>query len=508
MAVPVCERDRRYAVPDAPSAAQALPETSMVQVRTRFAPSPTGSMHLGNVRTAVFNWLFARHHDGAFILRIEDTDVERNREGSEEGIFRDLRWLGLEWDEGPDVGGPVGPYRQSERTALYRRAAEALVESGRAYPCYCTPEELEEESERVGEGRTVLRYSGRCRKLTEEERHQREVEGRTSSVRIAIPDGADIEVVDEVRGPIAFPTSEIDDFIILRSDGRPTYNFAVVVDDAEMSISHVIRGAGHLSNTPKQAVLFDALGVDRPRFIHLPTVLSPEGGKLSKREDSAAVSALREAGYHPDGVVNYLSLLGWSSPDEEEVLDRHELIDRISIERLGASDTEYDAEKLRWLSGQHLRRSDPSEIVEQARGHLGPDAPVLSNEELARALAVLLERIQILDELPAEMARIHPGEEALARARRELRTRSEARPVLEAVRARIREVEPWEPETIMGAVRKGGEDADARGRALFHPVREALTAATSGPDLGAVIWAIGRSETIRRLGSVFAEASV
>lgn len=465
-------------------------------------------MHLGNVRTAVFNWLFARNHGGEFILRIEDTDVERNREGSEEGIYRDLRWLGLDWDEGPDVGGPVGPYRQSERGTHHRGAAETLVGAGRAYPCYCSPEELEDESERVGEGRSVLRYSGRCRNLTEGEREEREAEGRTASIRIAIPEGADIEVIDEVRGPITFPRKEIDDFIILRSDGRPTYNFAVVVDDAEMGISHVIRGAGHLSNTPKQALLFDALGVDRPFFIHLPTVLSPEGGKLSKREDAAAVAALREEGYHPDGVVNYLSLLGWSSPDEEEVLDRAELVEKISIDRLGASDTEYDAEKLRWLSGQHLRRTDPAELVGEARRHLGPDAIELSDPELIRALSVLVERIQILAELPDELARIHPGEAVLAEARRELRADDEARPVLEAVEARVRGVEPWEADGIMGAVRKGGEDAGARGRSLFHPVRRALTGATSGPDLGDVIWALGRSEALRRLGAVYAEASV
>ena len=480
----------------------------MPHVRTRFAPSPTGSLHLGNVRIAVFNWLFARHHDGEFVLRIEDTDVERTREGSEEGIYEDLHWLELEWDEGPDVGGPHGPYRQSERAELYQRAAEALVEAGRAYPCYCTPEELEEESERVGEGRSVLRYSGRCRNLTGEERREKEAAGRTPSVRIAIPEGADVEVIDEVRGNIVFPTSDIDDFILLRSDGRPTYNFAVVVDDAEMAISHVIRGAGHLSNTPKQAVLFDALGVERPRFVHLPTVLSPEGGKLSKREDSAAVSELREAGFHPDSVVNYLSLLGWSSPDEEEVLTREELVERISLERLGASDTQYDAEKLRWLSGQHFRHADPASLVDAAREHLNPEGPSLSDEEITRALSVLLERIQILEELPGELELVHPRPEALEKAWTELRDEPEARPVLDRVRDRVAKVEPWDSDAIMKAVRQGGKDADARGRALFHPVRKALTASTSGPELGGVIWALGREEALRRMGAVFAEASV
>ncbi|MFW6199399.1 MAG: glutamate--tRNA ligase [Gemmatimonadota bacterium] len=480
----------------------------MPPVRTRFAPSPTGSLHLGNVRIAVFNWLFARHHDGRFVLRIEDTDQERTRKGSEEGIFEDLRWLGLEWDEGPDVGGPRGPYRQSERSELYQRTAGALVEANRAYRCYCSPEELEAQSERVGERQSVLRYSGRCRDLTEEQRREKESEGRTPSVRVRIPEGASIEVIDEVRGHIVFPNSDIDDFILLRSDGRPTYNFAVVVDDAEMAVSHVIRGAGHLSNTPKQAVLFDALGVERPRFVHLPTVLSPEGGKLSKREDAAAVSELRDAGYHPDGVVNYLSLLGWSSPDEEEVLGRRELVERISLERLGASDTRYDAEKLRWLSGQHFRRSDPADLVDSARQHLGPGASSLSDEEIARTLTVLLERIQILEELPGELEHLHPGTDVLAEAWKDLREETATHTVLEKVRERVAEVEPWEPGALMEAVRKGGVEAGARGRSLFHPVRKALTASTSGPELGGVIWALGREEALRRMGAVFAEAPV
>ncbi len=252
---------------------------SALPVRTRFAPSPTGSLHLGNVRIAAFNWLFARRHGGRFVLRIEDTDVARNVAGAEAGILADLRWLGLEWDEGPDVGGPYAPYRQSERSGLYRDAAERLVAQGKAYRCWCGEADLAEGRERVGEGREVHRYAGRCRRLSDAERREREASGAPHVIRFAVPEGLEtIHVVDEVRGPISFPASDFDDFVIRRADGRVTYNFAVVVDDVAMEISHVIRGAGHLSNTPKQALLFDALGHGRPVFAHLPTVLGPEGG--------------------------------------------------------------------------------------------------------------------------------------------------------------------------------------------------------------------------------------
>lgn len=475
-------------------------------VRTRFAPSPTGALHLGNVRIAVFNWLFARHHGGVFVLRIEDTDVERTRAGSEERIYDDLRWLGLEWDEGPDRDGPAGPYRQSERLERYREAAEELIERERAYPCYCTPEELELEA--VSGDRAVHRYSGRCRTLGPEERRSFEEEGRSSSVRFAAPQHGDIEVNDEIRGSISFPSNDIDDFVILRSDGRPTYNFAVVVDDAAMEISHVIRGAGHLSNTPKQALLFDALGRPRPLFAHLPTVLSPEGGKLSKREAAAAVAGLRDEGIHPEGVVNYLSLLGWSSPDEREVLTRDELIEKIGLDRLGASDTTYDPEKLRWLSGRHIAEMPVDELLEATRGFVDRDRFPLADPELRRALEVLQDRLTTFSEVNDGLRLLHPGDEALEAARMELRAAGEPRPILEAARDRIEELDPWDPQAVTEAVRAAGRDAGVGGRELFHPLRRALTAATSGPELGRVIWALGRGETSRRLRAALHAARV
>lgn len=473
----------------------------MSGVRTRFAPSPTGSLHLGNVRIAVFNWLFARHHGGRFVLRIEDTDVERNVEAAEEGMLADLRWLGLEWDEGPDVGGPYGPYRQSERAESYHRATERLLERGRAYRCYCTEEELAGMRVEVSGGGEVLRYAGRCRALTDAERRTFEEEGRRHSVRFALPEGLDeVQVEDEIRGPISFPASDMDDFVILRSDGRPTYNFAVVVDDAAMEITHVIRGAGHLSNTPRQLLLFRALEGEPPRFAHLPTVLSPRGGKLSKREGAAAVAELRERGYLPEGVVNYLSLLGWSSPDGEEVLTPAELAERVSLDRVGAADTVYDPEKLRWMSGQHLARMDLETLVGAVEPFLDRERCPLEDERLAWAVDALRTRLSTLGEIDEHLHLVcpEPGP-TLDAARRELREDPDDRRLLEALRQRLEEAEPWDPEHVGEAVRATGKELGVRGADLFHPVRKALTGSESGPDLGKVLAALGRPEALSRL---------
>ena len=470
-------------------------------IRTRFAPSPTGSLHLGNVRIAVFNWLFARHHGGRFVLRIEDTDVERNVEAAEEGILADLRWLGLQWDEGPDVGGPHGPYRQSERTEGYHRAARDLVERERAYPCYCTEEELDAMREEVGGGESVLRYSGRCRALTDAERQALEDEGRAHSIRFALPEGLDeVEIEDEVRGSISFPAREMDDFVILRSDGRPTYNFAVVVDDAAMEISHVIRGAGHLSNTPRQLLLFRALERESPRFAHLPTVLSPQGGKLSKREDAAAVGELRERGYLPEGVVNYLSLLGWSSPDGEEVLDPEELVERISLERVGAADTVYDPEKLRWMSGRHLARLDLETLTRRVEPFLDRGRCPLEGKRLEWAVDALRTRLSALGEIDEHLHLLYPEPgAALESVRKELREDPDTRALLQTLRERLVEVEPWDPEHVGRAVREAGKQVGARGPDLFHPVRAASSGSESGPDLGKVLAALGPTEVLSRL---------
>ncbi|MFQ5537513.1 MAG: glutamate--tRNA ligase [Gemmatimonadota bacterium] len=470
-------------------------------VRTRFAPSPTGRLHLGNVRAAVFNWLFARHHGGAFILRVEDTDVERNVEGGEAALMEDLRWLGLTWDEGPDVGGPHAPYRQSGRDRVYRAALEELRTRGRAYPCYCTDEELEAMAQVGKGGRTVHRYDGRCRNLDDAARAALEAEGRSAAYRFALPEGlGEVVVVDQVFGTVRVPAADLDDFILLRRDGRPTYNFAVVADDAEMEITHVIRGVGHLSNTPKQVLLFQALDREPPVFAHLPTVLGPDGRKLSKREGSASVEDLRDEGFPPHAIVNYVSLLGWSHPEEKEVLTPEQLIAAVSLERVGRSDTQMDPEKLRWLSAQHIAR----EPLEELTDHV---VPFVDGDRFPQALAhprevvdALRSRLSTYGDINRHLPLLFPPEtEELLRLRRRAAADPLARTALQAVRDVLERAEPWTDGALGAAVREAGARAGVKGRRLFHPLRTALIGSETGPDIGKILAAIGRKEALRRL---------
>jgi nondiscriminating glutamyl-tRNA synthetase len=448
-------------------------------------------MHLGNLRIAVFNHLFARRSGGAFVLRIEDTDLEREEEGSLEGIMEDLRWADLEWDEGPDVGGPFGPYRQSERGELYRKAALELEATGAAYACFCSDSGPQEG--RVGGG-----CPGGCRELAGEEVRRRIEAGEPRALRFRVPQET-LSVEDEVRGLIHFDGRDIADFIILRADDRPTYNFAVAVDDVQMGITHVIRGAGHLSNTPKQALLFDAMGAARPIFAHLPTVLAPGGGKLSKRRGAPGVDQLRARGMHPDGVVNYVSLLGWSPGDDREVMTREELAEAMTLDRVGASDTMFDPEKLAWVSAQHIARMALGELVEAVLPHLDRDRFPATGEELRGAVEAVRTRLSAFCEVNEHLPLVLPDEEALARGRTELSTESGAGHVLREVRAALEDLEPWTKEATSAAVREAGARAGVKGKGLFHPVRLALTGLRSGPDLGKVLVAQGRHAVLQRL---------
>ncbi|MBI4540385.1 MAG: glutamate--tRNA ligase [Gemmatimonadetes bacterium] len=474
----------------------------MDQVRTRFAPSPTGALHVGNVRIAVFNWLFARHHGGAFLLRVEDTDPERNLPGAEAAILEDLRWLRLDWDEGPDVGGPAGPYRQSERLPLYRRHAEELVQAGKAYRCYCSPDELGGNRWRDAADTDPVHYSGRCRDLTEAQRQRLEAEGRVPAIRFRMPLGR-IEVVDEIKGAVSFAAEEFGDFVILRADGRPVYNFAVVVDDALMRITHVIRGVGHLSNTPKHAVLFDALGFPRPRFAHLPMVLGADRRKLSKREAAAPVAELRAAGYHPDAVVNYLSLLGWSSPTGEEFLTRERLIADTTFARARESDAVFDLEKLRWLSARHIDAMPLDTLVDALRPWIDRTRVSLDGPALATAVAAVRSHLHTFAEINDVLAPFSPRDSAtLAAAAAELGADQEALRILESARRALGRLEPWTEDAIASALREVGREIGVRGFRLFHPLRRAITGAESGPELVKVLAALGPEEAIARLEAV------
>lgn len=474
-----------------------MPRIVESRVRTRFAPSPTGELHLGNVRTAILNWLYARHHGGAFILRFEDTDETRNVDGAEEAILESLAWLGLEADEDPVRGGPCGPYRQSERYALYREHAYRLVEQGLAFRCYCTEEELaSRRAAAVAAGEPPGRDE-RCRALTEAGAEELADAGRVPALRLRVERGP-VSFRDRLKGELSIDGTDLGDMVLLRADERPTYNFAVVVDDSLMRISHVIRGVGHLSNTPKQVLLYRALGFEPPEFVHIPTVLAEGGGKLSKRAGARGVLTYREEGYHPDAVVNYLSLLSWSAASGEEFLRIPELIAQIDLERIGATDTALDLEKMRWLSGQHVRAEPPERMARRLAPYVERAGLDLDAADLTRSAEVVGHRIELLTDAADEIADLfrepQPGG---ADARAALTDADAGRALLVARDAWT--TSTWERRVLKQSLAAAGEAAAIRGRPLFQPVRVALTGRTRGPELADVAYALGRDRVLARL---------
>lgn len=471
-----------------------------MSVRTRFAPSPTGELHPGNVRTAVLNWAFARHHGGAFILRLEDTDVERNVEASEAAIREALEWLGLHPDEDPFGGGPRGPYRQSERGDLYREHAERLLEAGRAFRCYCTPDELEAQREAALRAGEQPVYGGRCRDLSAAEEAELRDEGREPAIRFRVEPGP-VRFTDRVRGEVVIDGGEFGDMVILRSDGRATYNFAVVVDDLLMAITHVIRGVGHLSNTPKQVLLYEALGARPPEFAHIPLVLAPGGERLSKRAGARGILEYRDAGYHPDAVVNYLSLLSWSSPTGDEVLTRERIVDEMDLDRLGSADAALDPEKMKWLSGQHIREEVPRALAARIEPFLREAGFELPERELVALAEVAGERIHLLTEAVEEARQVHTMPETGApdpEVQRALHEEGAAE-VLESVSETWSSLGDWSRIGLKEALGEARERSTAGGRAFYHPLRAALTGALQGPELADVAFLLGRDTTIERL---------
>ena len=372
-----------------------------MSVRVRFAPSPTGWLHVGGARTALFNWLYARQHGGAFVVRIEDTDVQRSSGESEQGVLDDLRWLGLDWDEGPDIGGPFGPYRQSERLALYRAAADRLLASGAAYPCFCTDEELEARRKAALAAGHPPHYDGRCRDLTEAKRAARRAEGRPESVRFRVPAGDQV-LRDEVRGEVRFPDGMVGDFVLLRSNGLPTYNFAAVVDDAAMKFTHVIRAEEHLSNTPRQLMLYQALGEQPPAFAHVPLILNRDRSKMSKREGEAAVAVgdWRRAGFVSDALIAYLALLGFHPGDDREILTRAELLEAFTLDRVGSAGSVFDADKLRCVNAHVLHHASGEQLREWGEPFLPDVARRLSVPRLTSLLELVRGNLAMLADLP------------------------------------------------------------------------------------------------------------
>ena len=362
------------------------------EVRVRFAPSPTGPFHIGGARSALFNYLLARKTGGKLILRIEDTDRERSTPESEENIKAALKWLGMDWDEGVDVGGPNGPYHQMERLDIYKKYTDKLLAEGKAYYCYCTDEELEEERQNLIKEGKMPRYMGKCRHLTEEQIAQFKAEGRKPTVRFRVPADQQILVRDMVRGDVVFDSNNIGDFVIVKSDGIPTYNYAVVIDDALMHITHVIRAEEHLSNTPRQCLVYDALGFKQPTFGHISLILGKDHTKMSKRHGATSVDQYRQLGYLPEAINNFLALLGWAPNSEQEIFSMDELIHEFSMDRVAKNPAVFDIDKLNWINQHYMRQLDAEAFFEAAKPHMIA-AGYMTGEEEGEKLASMMNSI-------------------------------------------------------------------------------------------------------------------
>jgi nondiscriminating glutamyl-tRNA synthetase len=478
-------------------------------MRVRFAPSPTGHLHVGNARTALFNWLLARGQGGTYIFRIEDTDADRSTRESEASIVTDLRWLGLDWDEGPDVGGPRGPYRQSERLHLYQSYATELLNAGAAYHCFCTVAQLEaERQEALAAGRPA-RYAGTCRRITRDQAEARIAAGERPAIRFRVPEERDVVFTDAVRGDVRFETDVIGDPVIVRADGHPAYNFAVVVDDALMEVTHVVRGEDHISNTPRQILLYEALGFTPPIFAHLSLVLGPDHSPLSKRHGATSVAEFRAKGYLPEALVNYLALIGWSprgtaagrsGGDETELLPIEELARRFSLDRVGLSAGVFDEEKLAWVNRHYLKVADPLRLAElsvpyfiDAGVPMKPDGRGL--EFIAAAMPIASASVDRLNQVPARLAFLFEYDPARtlsdADVREELKSDG-ARAVIAALAEELASAPRLDRERFRAAANQIKARTGQKGKALFHPIRIALTGRAEGPELDLAVPAIDR----------------
>ena len=491
-------------------------------MRVRFAPSPTGHLHVGNARTALFNWLLARGHGGTFILRVEDTDLERSTAASEQMILEDLRWMGLQWDEGVEVGGDAGPYRQSERFDIYREHADRLIAAGHAYYCFCSAETLDAERKAQLAAGLPPKYAGTCRALSREAAGERRAAGERAVIRMRVPANREVSFPDLVRGTVTFHTDVIGDPVLVRSDGIPAYNYAVVIDDQLMAVTHVIRGEDHISNTPRQVLLYEAFGWTAPLFAHLSLVLGPDHAPLSKRHGATSVAEFRAKGYLPEALVNYLALIGWSPRSSkfkvqssklsegedpaEELLPADELARRFRLEDVSHSAGVFDENKLAWVNRHYLKALSPERLVNEALPFLREAGLVVGEPQpAARAWleAVLPPTAASVDRLNQMAERLHTvfhfdaaavlSHEALGRELREPGPRS-------VVMALAEELVSGPPlvdrETFRAAATRVKDRTGQKGKALFHPIRVALTGAAEGPELDVVVPAIERAAAL------------
>ena len=477
----------------------------MTPPRVRFAPSPTGQLHVGNARTALFNWLFARRHGGAFILRIEDTDSERSTRAAEAAQIEDLQWLRFAWDEGPDIGGPHGPYRQSDRLARYASLSRDLLARGHAYWCFCSVAELEAERQAALASGQPPKYSGRCRLLDPDESAARVARGETAALRFKVPVNREVVVHDLIRGDVVFHTDVIGDPVIVRSEGLPAYNFAVVADDAGMAITHVIRGEDHLSNTPRQVLLYEAIGASPPLFAHLAMVLGPDHTRLSKRHGATSVADFREHGYLPEALVNYLALLGWSPGEGEEILPVDELVRRFELERVSHSAAVFDPGKLAWMSRHYIRERSASTLVREVwpylarRGFVGAETTA-SAAYVEALLPMAAGSVDRLEDVPDRLGFVFDWD--ASRAAELLAVEPGGAAAVRAFAGAIDGALLTDKEAFRSAAARARERTGLKGRALFHPIRVAMTAAESGPELDLAVPAIDRGAALEAASGV------
>lgn len=474
-------------------------------VRVRFAPSPTGYLHVGGARTALFNWLFARRHGGVFVLRIEDTDAERSSWDMVTGIVDGLRWLGLDWDEGPDVGGPHAPYFQSQRIERYRAEAHRLVRERRAYYCYCSPEEIQRKRADADSRGEAWTYDRACLRRSPEETARLDAEGAARAIRFRVPEGR-TTFGDLVRGEIAFDNVHIEDFVILRSDGQPTYHLSVVVDDIEMDMTHVVRGDDHISNTPKQILLYHAFGRTPPRFAHVPLILGPDRKRLSKRHGATSVMEYSRLGYLPEAMMNFLALLGWSPGGDLEVLSKDELIARFTLEGISGGNAVFNPEKLDWFNQQHIGRLTAGDLLSRLESRLrdaGLWRDTLRSSESAWIEAVIdlvKPRVRTLDQFVFELEpflRDVPDMDEAAAARH--LASEQVRAALPRLTERLDTVEPFDPAHTEQALRAVAAESGVKAAGLIHATRVAVTGRAVSPGLFDVLALMGRRRVIARL---------
>ncbi|WGG45780.1 glutamate--tRNA ligase [Rossellomorea sp. DA94] len=480
------------------------------EVRVRYAPSPTGHLHIGNARTALFNYLYARSTGGKFIIRIEDTDKKRNIEGGEESQLKYLQWLGIEWDESTDKPGEYGPYRQSERNHIYEQYLNELLESGQAYKCYCTEEELEAEREAQSASGQMPRYSGKCRNLTKEDQEKLAAEGRKPSIRFRVPAGKVYSFNDIVKEDVSFESDGIGDFVIAKKDGTPTYNFAVAVDDYLMKITHVLRGEDHISNTPKQLMIFEALGWEAPVYGHMTLIVNESRKKLSKRDESIIqfIEQYEALGYLPEALFNFIALLGWSPKGEEELFSKEEFIEIFDPERLSTSSALFDNQKLTWMNNQYMKNLELAQVVELSLPHLisaGKLDENMSDEQrewASRVISLYQEQMSFGAEIVelSEMffkTDLEYDEEAKAVLEEE-----QVPEVLQAFLNEIEALETYEAAEIKSSIKAVQKSTGHKGKKLFMPIRVAVTGQTHGPELPNAIELLGKDTVKHRLQSL------